>query len=123
MEVIYSTHETRAQNPIFVYIHKATQRPEIVVIDTGRLISFTVAPTYKSIGSYEANFWMEREGVYQINVSDQRTEKSQIIQVKPQIFLTFFQEYGLFNFLFVPLFVFIFLWSKSRLKTDGRYEK
>ncbi|MCB0308856.1 MAG: hypothetical protein KDD48_05745 [Bdellovibrionales bacterium] len=115
MKVAISTQDTRELNPIFIEINEFIGTPTAIVKSRDKPLSFALKLNQEN-KQYKGHFWLESKGQYILTVNDTSSEVSFPIVVHDQIFMSFTKEYGLFNLLFIPLFVGAFLWSKRILR-------
>lgn len=115
MKVSLSSQEVRELTPIFFYVSEPRGAVHATVTDQNRKV-FKVWVEKSGDGKYQGHFWLESSGDYRLSLSDGLSAVSYPIRIEDQKFLSFFQEYGLFNLLFIPLFMVIWFFVKRRAK-------
>lgn len=100
--------------PITVVVSESSREPNILVkeISKGPSESFTVDTKPKDAG-WQAQFWLQKAGDYEMTVSDGKETKTQMLAVTEQVFLPFQLEFGAFMVSFFAAGLGIFLWYRK----------
>jgi len=105
--------EKRTSLPITLTIKKTSKKPSVEVLELGNI-------SVKKYGNnYQAQFWAQTPGQYNLIVKESKNTFEKIINIKEQTYITFKNEFGFFLILFLITSLGMIKWIKKILKTKN----